>query len=107
MSMEISTTSLEYVRVQVDAIKNGAVYDPTTDVVAFAFLDRGKGNDLSGASWLVGSWETSPAGTHYARCLIGPGGGVATLAAGAYSVWVKISDSPEIPIKKSGALTVY
>jgi len=105
MSVQISSASKEYVRALVSSVLNGAAHDPTGDVVTMAFTPLSSGNDTTGASWVAASWETV-SGSYYARCLVGPGGGVTTLTAGDYSVWVKITDSPEVPIKKAGTITV-
>ena len=66
------------------------------------------GVDPVGGDYKTSSWETDATttpNTYLARCLVGPGGTVA-LAAGTYEVWVKITDSPEIPVLRSGTLVV-
>ena len=98
----IEAVSLEYVRVQVTALKSGAAYDPTTDVVKIAFVLSGE--KAATATWYTASWEQSDE-TYWAGCLVGPGG-TATLTAGLYSVYVKVTDSPEVPVKLAGSLTV-
>ena len=40
------------------------------------------------------------------RVLIGPTGGVATLAVGNYDWTVRITDTPEKPVRKSGTVVV-
>jgi hypothetical protein len=103
---EISTASLEYVRVPVSATASGSAVNPTADTVVMAFID---GTDAPGASdWKTASWETdanTEPDTYYARCLVGTGGAV-VLTAGTYSVWVKVTDSPETPVKRCGLLRV-
>jgi len=80
------------------------VVDPTSDTVQMAFVN---GEPTSG-DWKTATWEadssTNPT-TYYARCLVGPGGTV-TLSDGDYQVWVKITDSPEVPVLKAGRLVV-
>lgn len=98
---EISAESLEYVKCKVEAIKAGVLYNPTGDAVAFAFTAT---EDATGASWSGGSWETI-SGEYWARCLVGTGGAV-QLTPDIYYVWVKITDSPEIPVKMAGLLEV-
>lgn len=101
-----SVLSLEYVRVPVSARASGAIVNPTTDSVSMAFtaLDV----DPVAGDWKSATWETdattSPI-TYYARCLVGPAGTIA-LAAGVWDVWVKVTDAPEIPAKKSGNLQI-
>lgn len=95
-------TSLEWVKVPVNASEAGAPIDPTVDAVALAFLATSTGDPVD-ADWVEDSdWETY-AGVHYARCLVGPGGAI-ELAAGRYRVFVKITDSPEAPQRYAGRL---
>lgn len=103
---EISASSLEYVRVPVYAKASGAVVDPTGNTVKLAFMSTTAApgvSDLKTASWETDT-TTNP-DTYYARCLVGSGGAV-TLTAGTYHVWVKVTDSPETPLKRAGLLKV-
>jgi len=104
--LTLSSLSKEYVRVRMSARNNGAVVNPTADTVEMAFTL----NDAEPTSpdWKSASWETdanTEPDTYYARCLVGPGGTV-TLADGTYRVWVRVTDSPEIPVKKCGLLVI-
>jgi hypothetical protein len=99
-------TSLEYVRVPMAAEKSGAAYDPTGDTVVMAFIS-GSAAPTSG-DWKTASWDADASTyppTYRAQCLVGPGGTV-TLAAGVWSVWVKVTDSPEVPVKRAGQIKV-
>lgn len=104
---EISAASLIYVKARIGSPQvNGVPVDPTGDAVALAFMRSG--SPASG-DWKTGSWQTDTSttpSTYWARCWVGPGGTV-QLAAGNYTVHVKITDSPEIPVIKSGPLRVY
>lgn len=103
----ISVLDLEYVRVPVSAKTAGADVNPTSDTVVMAFTAI-PGVDPVGGDWKTSSWETDATttpSTYYARCLIGPGGTIA-LAVGSYQVWVKVTDSPEVPVKRAGVLVV-
>lgn len=106
MVAQISTASLEYVRVPMSATSSGAAYNPTSDAVQMAFLATNTA-PVSG-DWKTASWDTDsttvPA-TYRAQCLVGPSGTV-TLTAGTYTVWVKVTDSPEVPVKRAGLLKV-
>lgn len=103
MSMSMSTLSTEYVRVRVSATKNGIAYVPTSDTVAMAFVTPG--STPASGDWKTASWETAGS-VYYAICLVGPGGNA--LAAGTYKVWVKVTDSPEVPARPTAdTLTVY
>jgi len=102
---QISAASLEYVSVPVRGIVAGAVIDPTGSDVDMAFL---RGSAAPGDSdWQAASWDTD-AGTvpttYRAQCLVGPG--AVQLAAGTYRVWVRVTDSPEVPVKAAGHITV-
>lgn len=105
MLPEISAASVEYVRVPVSATASGSAVDPTADTVQMAFLATAAA-PVSG-DWKTASWETdanTTPDTYYARCLVGS---AVTLTAGTtYTVWVKVTDSPETPVKRAGLLRV-
>ena len=102
--ISVSSLSLEFIRYAVKAIVNGvSPYNPTGDVVRFAFTT---GPNVAPTTWYVGSWETSAGPVYIARCLVGPAG-AATLAVGTYTVWLKITDNPEVPVRQVGQLKVY
>lgn len=97
-----SSLSLQYVQAQVQATVQGAPYDPTADSVQFAFTFPG----VQPTAWLAGSWGgTAPNGAFIAQCLVGPGGAVA-LTAARYDMWIKVTDSPEIPVINVGTLMI-
>lgn len=103
MAVSLSSLSTEYIRVEVTAYESGALVDPTSKAVSFAFITGS--TEPSGGDWKTGEWETDPAGpTYYARILVGPSG--ETLADGRYNVWLKIAGSPEIPVRRVGVLTI-
>ncbi len=102
--MRASALTLEYVKVPTTVTINGAPYDPHLDAVQLAFPAHGVAP--AGPDFKVGSWEQDQFGTWMARCLVGPGGAV-SLVAGTYDVWVKITDSPEVPVRKVGILEVF
>lgn len=101
--MTFSHLSLEYIKLPVEVVINGVAYDPHLDAVVLAFPVRGV--DPVALDWKTGSWELGSDGIWMARCLVGPGGTV-TLTAGTYDAWVKITDSPEIPVRKCGVVEV-
>ena len=101
-----SSLSLEYVKARVFAREDGAVVNPTADTVqmAFTLLDA----EPAGGDWKTAEWETDATtdpDTYYARCLVGPSGTV-TLAEGTYRTWVKLVDSPETPVLRTGLLII-
>lgn len=99
MASSLSSLSTEYLRYTVTATVNGIPYNPSGDTVSFAFPASG----VSPSTWYTGSWEQ--VGTTYvARILIGPGG--QAISGGTYDVWIKVTDSPEIPVRKIDTLTI-
>lgn len=104
MVAEIAASSVEYVRVPVSATASGSAVDPTADTVQLAFMATASAP--SSGDWKTASWETDTGttpDTYYARCLVGS---AVTLTAGTYTVWVKVTDSPETPVKRAGLLRV-
>lgn len=103
----ISHLATEYVLIPVSATKSGLSYNPTADAVQFAFMPTA--TQVPGISdWVTGSWDTDTASLIYpysAKCLIGPAGSV-TLGLGTYVIYVKITDSPEIPVLVCGQLQI-
>ena len=106
-TLEQSSLSLEYVLVKVASKQSGAWVDITADTVQMAFPVAGV-TPVAG-DWKAATWETdteTDPDTYYARCLVGPGGTV-TLTAQLYDVYVKVTDSPEIPTIRAGQLRVF
>lgn len=100
MNWNLSVVSKEQIQATITSPK-----DPTGLTVAFAFTLT---DTAVGAQWYTGSWD-GPAvlqddGSYraVAQCLIGPNGGEVELSTGAYVVWVRISDNPEVPVKRAG-----
>ena len=101
--LNFSTASLEYIPVQVSALKSGMPYNPTGDTVAMAFSSGSStATPTAGLTFYAGTWDTAQ-GAYYALCLVGPGGTTA-LTAGIWTVWVKVTDNPEIPVKNAGQI---
>lgn len=92
-------TSLAYVHVPIRDLISGAVL--SGDSVEMAFPAAGAApasGDWKPATWLTVTATTPD--TYYARCLVGPAGTV-TLTAGSYDVWVRVTDSPEVPVLRA------
>lgn len=102
----IDRSSREFVYAAVQAAVQGEPYNPTADVVEFAFPD------VSGrpTTWYPGGWDgTGPisGSTAYrAHILIGPGSTGPTLAPGKYAVFIRITDNPEQPVLPVGQIAV-
>lgn len=89
--VEMVTGSVEYLHV-----------DVTCDVV----LDQqpveiGLGSTVDKATWTSAAWEGDAGTTRTCRILLD-----GSLAASKYNVFVKIHDTPEIPIVRAGVLRI-
>ena len=100
--LEIAGETVQYVRAAVSATKAGVAYNPTACPVSFAFVPVEFGESTNGATWYDGVWDTV-SGVYYAMCLVG---GVVVLSSNVYAVFVRIVDSPEIPVIHAGYLKV-
>ena len=102
-----SALSREFVAVAITAKTAGTSVNPTSDTVEFAFTTV-TAQPATG-DWKTGSWDGTqprqPGGAYIAHCLVGPGGTV-TLPAGTYTMWVRITDNPEIPVIPFGRLQI-
>ena|SRR5947209_446156 len=106
--LSISAQSTEYIRCQIQATNAGVAVDPTSDTVQMAFVAEGT-TPLSG-DWKTASWEidtTQSPTADFARALVGSGGVITLVAGTTYDCWIKVSDNPEVPVKKAGSLRAY
>ena len=99
----LSRLSTEYVLIEVAATISGVPVNPTGDTAQMAFMKSGA---IPGSGdWHAASWET--AGTvYYTRCLVGPANGGVVLAPGTWNIWVKVADSPEVPVRSPAQLQI-
>jgi len=97
----IYVTSLEEVPV---AVTSPAGINPTGDTVQMAFLAVPPPAQPTTLEWNVATWQ-SLAVPYIALCLVGPGGTI-TLTQGQWYVWIKLTASPEVPVKYCGILQV-
>jgi len=103
----MSHLSLDYVQVPVTASQAGTSYNPTADTVQFAFMPQAT-QAPQNADWVAASWDTAPTNILFpytAKCLVGTGGATA-LTLGTYYTYVKIQDSPEVPVNVVGHLQI-
>ena len=100
-----SVLDTRYVAIPVTATGTaGTPINPTSDTVQFAFTAQNI-NPGSG-DWHTGSWATTSSGGYEAQCLVGPAPGALALAPGVYQIWVKITDSPEVPVIPADLLQI-
>jgi hypothetical protein len=104
--LSIPATSREYVQVPVRALSAGLPVDLSADTVEMAFLTSSAAP--TSGDWRAASWDVDSTGSparYRAQCLVGPGG-TAELAAGVYNVWVRVTDNPEVPVRRAGQLRI-
>lgn len=97
----ISSLSTEYLYVTVTAPA-----DPTGSTIQFAIVAPG----VEPSSWTSGAWHTAATSstrgyTATAKILVGPAGSIVT-SDGSWRVWVKVSASPDVPVRDVGQLVV-
>lgn len=91
-----SVLSTNYVQTPI-TITYPSGYDPTSDPVAFAFTALSYPT-IEPVTWYTGSWLTFPGPVYWAQCLVGPASGGVPLAIGTWQGWVKVTDSPAVPV---------
>lgn len=93
-----SVLSTNYVQTPI-TITYPSGYDPTSDPVAFAFTALSYPT-VEPSVWYTApcSWLTFPGPVYWAQCLVGPANGGVSLAIGTYQGWVRITDSPAVPV---------
>lgn len=103
----MSQLSTQYIFVPVQATKSGTPYNPTGDVVQFAFMPSATSVPQV-SDWVAGSWDTNTSSVLFpysAKCLVGPSG-ITNPGIGRYYLYLKITDSPEIPVLIAGLLEI-
>ena len=101
-TFSINRNSKEYLPVQVSATKEGVSFNPTGDSVQIA-IPKTNVQPVSG-DWKSASWDSYD-GEYFARILVGPGGDIVPLP-GTYDIYVKVTDSPEVPALYAGKLII-
>lgn len=94
----IPVASVEYLHATVNA---SVVL--SSQVVETVILTSGEPDDTT--TWVTAEWVGSPAQSRDVRVLIGPGTDF-DLAPGAYSLWIRVHDNPEIPVRNAGQFKV-
>jgi hypothetical protein len=95
---KIPAVSVEYVHVPVTSD-----VQLDTQAVQIVFLGA-TASPTDATTWNDAEWEGSAGTTRSARILIGTGSDVGELAAGTWSVWVKVTDTPEVPVRSAGTI---
>ena len=104
----ISQLSLQYVGIPVRAVTlAGASFNPTADTVQMAFMATATQVPQS-SDWKTAVWATVTGNLLYpyaAYCLVGPGGTI-NPGIGTYVIFLKVTDSPEVPVIPVGYLEI-
>lgn len=108
--MTISVLSTEYILFPVLPTIGTETIDPTGNTVEVAIIDSGNPEE---DDWQTAEWELDGSdpvldddGNYLAKLLVGPGDDALTLALGTYKLWIRITDTPEIPVRQVGPLYV-
>jgi hypothetical protein len=103
----MSHLSTQYVFIPVQATKSGVAYNPTGDVVQMAFMPQAT-QSPGNTDWVAASWDTNATSVIYpysVKCLVGPSG-VINPGLGTFYIYLKITDSPEVPVLLGGILQI-
>lgn len=96
--MKLSSLTTEYLHCSIESDIN-----PTSDTVKIAFMASGS---PTSDDWHTATWESGSSSPYTAKILVGATG--VSLAVGTYVVWIKVTDSPEIPVKEyTERLVIY
>lgn len=103
-----SVLSTNFIQVPV-TIQSPSSYDPSGDVLAFAFMPYTYPVTEPGS----GDWHTAPCSwavfagpAYWAQCLVGPANGGVSLAIGKWAGWVRITDSEAVPVEQPFILQI-
>ncbi|MEU6768524.1 hypothetical protein ABZ916_39200 [Streptomyces sp. NPDC046853] len=99
--MEIAATSTEYAHVDVTAKIAGTPIALATPP-KLAILPASSTDNPQAGDWIEGEWHANTA-----RLLIGPAGGAVQLDPGRYKLWLSFAAGLELPVVKTGFITVY
>jgi|SRR5215469_5090663 len=103
-TLPVAVTSTQFIPANISAAAGGVSFNPTTDIVQFAFISGGT-REPQASDWVNGQWATTSV-PYIAEVLVGPAGGV-SLTQGTYVIWVKIIASPQVPVIPVGYLTIF
>ena len=90
MPQTLHTSDTDYAVFQVKGIdlSSNSYVNPTSSALQVGFVPSGDGGQTPPSLWVPGVWIANVlAELYYASCLVGPDGGVITLAAGDWVPW--------------------
>lgn len=100
--IRVSSLSTQYVKVPIRIREDGVFIDPTVNPVELAYAATGV--EPAESAWVTGSWETDN-GRYYARVNTGPDGDV-NPGDGTWTLWVRVTRAPEIPVTAAGTVVI-
>lgn len=101
-----SVLSTNYVQIPV-TIQTPDSYDPSSDVVSFAFTPYTYPTTAPGSGdWHSGSWTTFAGPAYWVQILVGPANAGVSLAIGKYSGWIRVTDDPAVPVEQAFLLQI-
>lgn len=56
---------------------------------------------------MTAAWATDVSGNYWATILVGPENGGIALAAGSFVCWVRVTDSPAVPVEPGPVLLIF
>jgi hypothetical protein len=90
--LTVYTGTSPYILVSVSPTVHEVAFNPTAFTVECAFVASGL---ISAATWHAAAWETIDGG-YWAKVLV-----PTTLTADDYSIYVRLTDLPEMDVQKS------
>lgn len=102
-----SALSTEYVQTLVQ-VTSAFAYDPSRDLIAWAFTNAGAfpAQFPGDGDWTPGSWDVWPGPLYWAQVLVGPLNGGVVLSTGSWQAWLRITDSPDVPVRQPFVLQI-
>lgn len=102
----IALQTVDFLTVWVDSTADGSAgVVLSTQPVALCFW-QGDGSPGSGATWRGATWTGSVGNIRPCSLLFGPGTSH-EFSLGAYEVWVRVTDSPTVPIIFAGRVVFH
>ncbi len=102
-----STEPMQFSIAAIDA--QGDSYNPSSDAVAVAFAPVTSPPtpfNAATATWNTASWAVASGPVYWVTILVGPANGGVTLTAGSYVAYVKITDSPAVPVEPAAYVVI-
>lgn len=100
MAVQIPAVSKEYLHGTITAS-----VDLDEQTIEVAALSKGTAAPDDDTTWIAATWTGDAGKSRVWELLIGPGTSMA-LQPGSYVVWARVTDTPEVPVRKHDTLTI-